>query len=177
MIILIQIFLLISVKIFIRSRKVTSNQTFHFHVFIFFRIRSKNGRTPANFGRYQRNLFTFTQSCVFFITYQFLLGMAYLIFLTLNIMEQPVEVISYFLFFYFLVLDIVKSVIIPLIIIKRSWTRLPQLFRSGPTEESRRSHFYVRRPNISPRHQVRMASMVSQEHNEHILLVKEFSDL
>ena len=140
--------------------------------FICFQFRSKSGRTPVNFGIYQRNLFTFTQTCVFFIIYQILLCTAYLIIIILNIMEQPVGVIFYFLLCYFLGLDIVNCVIIPLIIIKRSRTRLPQLFRSGPTEESRRSQFYVRRPNISPRHQVQM---ISQEQHLRSIRVMECS--
>ena len=139
--------------------------------FICFQFRSKSGRTPVNFGIYQRNLFTFTQTCVFFIIYQILLGTAYLIIIILNIMEQPVKVIFYFLLYYFLGLDIVNCFFIPLTIIKRSQTRLPQLFRSGPTE-SRGSQFYVRRPNISPRHQVQM---VSQEKHLRSIRVMESS--
>ena len=127
-----------------------------------FNFRSKSGRTPVNFGRYQRNLFTFSQTCLFFITYQILLGMAYLIFVILNLMEQPVEVLCYFILCYFLCLDLMKSVVLPLVIIATARTRLPQLFSSA-SSESRGRQFYVRRPVISPRHQVQMAALASQE--------------
>ena len=115
------------------------------------------------------------QTCIFFIIYMFLLGAVSLTIIILIIMEQPKEVLFYFMLWYFLGLDIVKSVIIPLIILKRSQTRLPQLFRSGPPESKRRQ-FYVRRPNISPRHQVRMAAMVSQENHLRRILVMKYSD-
>ena len=90
---------------------------------------------------------------MFFVFYQFLLGMAILIYVILNIMEQPVEVLFYFVLCYFLCLDIVKSIIIPLVIITTSHSRLPQLFTSDSTESQRekRVEFYVRRPNFSPR--------------------------
>ena len=124
-----------------------------FNLIICLKFRSKTGRTPVHFGRYQRNLFTFKQTCMFFVLYQFLLGMAYLIYVILNIMEQPVEVLFYFVLCYFLGLDLVKSIIIPLVIITTSHSRLPQLFTSDSTESQRekRVEFYVRRPSLSPR--------------------------
>ena len=76
--------------------------------------------------------------------------MAYLIFVILNIMEQHVEVLFYFVLCYFLGLDLVKSVIIPLVIITTSHARLPQLF-STDSSESKRRQFYVRRPSLLPR--------------------------
>ena len=88
--------------------------------------------------------------------------MAFFIFLILNIMEQPVEVLFYFILCYFLGLDIMKSVILPLVIIATSRTRLPQLFSSDSSSESGGRQFYVRRPIISPRHQVQMAALASQ---------------
>ena len=149
LIILIQIFLLISARSFIRSRKVYL-KSISYYFFIGLKFRSKTGRTPVTFGRYQRNLFTFKQTCIFFVIYQLLLGMTYLIFFILNIMEQPVEVLFYFILCYFLGLDLVKSVIIPLVIIATSYTRLPQLF-SSDLPESQRRQFYVRRPSLLPR--------------------------
>ena len=79
--------------------------------------------------------------------------MAYLIFVILNVLEQPVEVLFYFVLCYFLGLDLVKSVLFPLVIITTSHSRLPQLFTSDSTESQRekRVEFYVRRPNFSPR--------------------------
>ena len=103
------------------------------------------------FGRYQRNIFTFYQSCIFFAIYQFLLSVSVFILLVLSIMEQPVQISFYFITIYYFILDIVKSVLIPLIIIKRSYSRLPQLF-SSETSVSGVDQFYVRRPVLSPRH-------------------------
>ena len=100
---------------------------------------------------------------MFFITYQILLGMAYLIFVILNLMGQPVEVLFYFILCYFLCLDLMKSVILPLVIIATARTRLPQLFSSASSAESRGRQFYVRLPVISPRHQVQMAALASHE--------------
>ena len=109
------------------------------------------------FGRYQRNIFTFYQSCIFFAIYQFLLSVSVVILLVLSIMEQPVQISFYFILIYYLILDIVKSVIIPLIIIKRSHSRLPQLF-SSESSVSGSDHFYVRRPVLSPRHVIVIAA-------------------
>ena len=133
------------------------------------------------FGRYQRNIFTFYQSCIFFAIYQFMLSISVFVLLVLSILEQPVEISFYFVLIFYLVLDIVKSVLIPLVIIQRSYSRLPQLFGSDSSVSV--DHFYVRRPVLSPRYlnihivslptniyifkrnQVRMAETVSRENN------------
>ena len=134
------------------------------------------------FGRYQRNIFTFYQSCIFFAIYVFLLSTSVFVLLILSILEQPVEISFYFVLIFYLILDIVKSVLIPLIILQRSYSRLPQLFGSDSSVSV--DHFYVRRPVLSPRHinthtytfnadknlnlkrnQVRMSETVSRENN------------
>ena len=114
-------------------------------------FRSKNGKTPAKFGRYQRNIFTFTQSCILFAIYQFLLSISVFILLVLSITEQPVKISFYFVHLYYLILDIVKNFLIPLVIIKRSVSTLPELFSSA-SSASEVDHFYVRRPDLLPRH-------------------------
>ena len=114
-------------------------------------FRSKNGKTPAKFGRYQRNIFTFTQSCILFAIYQFLLSISVIILLVLSITEQPVKISFYFVLLYYLILDIAKNFLIPLIIIKRSLSTLPELF-SSDSAISEVDHFYVRRPDLLPRH-------------------------
>ena len=115
-------------------------------------FRSKNGRTPAKFGRYQRNIVTFTQSCIFVAIYLILHSFSVFILIILNILDESVEVSFYFLLTYFLLLDFVKSVFIPVAVIWRSTSQLPQLFSSAPlSSESIKNNFYVRPPEILPR--------------------------
>lgn len=117
-----------------------------------FPLRSKNGRTPAKFGRYQRNIVTFSQSFIFIAIFLILHSFAVLVVLFLNILQEPVEVIFYFLLPYYLVLDFVKSVFIPGVVIWRSASQLPQLFSSAPlSSKSEKKHFYVRPQEILPR--------------------------
>ena len=118
---------------------------------VFFTFRSKNGRTPAKFGKYQRNIVTFSQSFSFVSIFLILHSFSLFIVLFLNILEEPVEVSSYFLLTYYLVLDFLKSVFIPVAVIWRSASQLPQLFSSAPLiMRSDKNHFYVRPPEILP---------------------------
>lgn len=118
----------------------------------YFIPRSKNGSTPVKFGRYQRNIVTFSQSFIFIAAYDIVLSFSVLVLLLLYILDMPVEASFYFLLIYYMVLNIMKSVIIPLFIIRRSHSRLPQLFSSAPlSQKSDKNIFYVRRPEIRPR--------------------------
>ena len=86
-----------------------------------------------------------------FAIYQFLLSISVIILLVLSITEQPVKISFYFVLLFYLILDIVKNFLIPLIIIKRSVSTLPELF-SSDSAMSEVDHFYVRRPDLLPRH-------------------------
>ena len=112
--------------------------------------RSKNRRTPVKFGRYQRNLFTFSQTCIIFVTYQILISSLASVLFILNLLEMSVEISSFFVLIFFLLLDIVKGVIVPLVVIMRSHSLLPQLFSQDKSSGSDRVQFYVRRPEILP---------------------------
>ena len=88
------------------------------------------------------------------------------ILIILNILEKPVEISSLILLTYYLVLDLVKGVIVPLVVITRSRSRLPQLFSKDMSAASEAAQFYVRTPDILPRQLVpRMGPSSESQHH------------
>ena len=118
--------------------------------------RSKNGKVPAIFGRYQRNALSLTQVYVQGVVY-LILALKNLIVVAMNI---ELDLARSFLFVSNLIIsNILMDFILPIIALGNLYKNVPEFFQENTNATPRRTTFYVRNPTILPR--------VDAEHGQH----------
>ena len=116
----------------------------------FIKSRSKSNKVPVKFGRYQRNVLTFSQTffCNLYIDVFF--GIS-LLSMFQNIWKPSIESTFYFTLAYFLIIQVsIPGFVFPSLLLWRLHTKLPELFLRKSQSSSNIRIFYIRDPEIIP---------------------------
>ena len=145
----------------------------------FFRSQSKNQRIAAKFGRYQRNIFTLTQTFLYNLYVQFCFGISVFILVCWSSWNPSQESIFNFTLLYFIILlDFVPGFVIPFLILLILPNKLPQLFEENIISDVNIQVFYNRSPEIIPYRDIHSKSYIGlQENNIHVLKVKPYENI
>ena len=113
---------------------------------------SKNRKVPSKFGRYQRNIYTFSDT-IFISSFGILCDIIF--YLVMNFLrnydKDKVQTVGLLLFLFF---DLILSFILPLLLIRKLLKTIPELFRNSIAIAPSKFVFYVRQPEFSPREDV-----------------------
>ena len=107
--------------------------------------KSKNGKVPVKFGRYQRNILTLRQC--------YLVGL-FIMFLALRIpiaysINKSNDVRSFMLISNLVFVDLLDGVVFPTLILINLRKAMPEFY--SPNSHPRKKTFYVTQPDILPR--------------------------
>ena len=118
--------------------------------FYFFK-KSKDGKVPTKFGRYQRNIVTFSDMIIYISVYSIIFFSIPSIFILEDFNVSKTTIRIFFLLFILFV-EITASFILPTILIFKLKNNIPSLFRnSNQIIHSSNFKFYVRQPLIIPK--------------------------
>ena len=136
------------------------------------RSKSKNGKMPQKFGRYQRNVVTFIQTVLFNSVQEVVFSFVALFPTVLDLGASP-ENIQRFVLAAVLFYSIIFHFLIPIIIISRLKTRIPALFLDESRNVLKRNSFYVKQPELVPRRDVTDVKSNSMSLSNVIIKVEE----
>lgn len=136
-----------------------------FSAFKFVKANSKSNKLPSKYGRYQRNIVTFTQSFLFNSYYQIVLGASITTILVMIHIDLSPKILFYFILICFVFLhDFIPFFILPSLLLWRLNSKLPDLFIKLPRKPRRPRKFYVRDINIFPQRDFEGNSRVKSNH-------------
>ena len=135
---------------------------------------SKNRNVPSKFGRYQRNICTFSDTifvtfCEIFYNIFFLLVMHYFEMYD----KHNLQIVGLLLL---LIFDLIFSFLFPLLLIFKLSRNIPSLFKKkiliAPAHS--KDYFYMRQPEICPREDVIRIFKSSSFKCDIVIIVEEF---
>ena len=116
--------------------------------------KSKNGKMPQKFGRYQRNVVTFYQTVLFNSVQEIVFGIVAFFPYLVSLGASP-ETVQTFVLGTVLIYSIIFHFLIPIVTISRLKTRIPALFMNNKKiSVLKYKSFYVKQPDIVPRRDV-----------------------
>ena len=135
--------------------------------------KSKNGKVPSKFGRYQRNIYTFSETVanLSFIFLCSIIGN-----LVIHIYSSEVysksKLQTIFLLLQ-LLFDLIISFIFPLLHMRKLLRKMPDLFHAKTICASSTIGFYVRQPELIPKEDITKISESSTFKYAIVINVKE----
>ena len=135
--------------------------------------KSKNGKVPSKFGRYQRNIYTFSET-VTNVSSVFLCFIFANLFIRMYSSEvyskSKLQTISLLLQLLF---ELIMNFILPLLHIRKLLRKMPDLFHAKTICASSKIGFYVRQPELIPKEDITRISKLSTFKHAIVINVKE----
>ena len=134
---------------------LTSILIFYFASWYYIKSKSKNGKVPSKFGRYQRNIYTFSDTVLIVTTIFFAVSISCIFEMYVHFAEgynkSQLQTLILLMNFFF---DLITSFVLPLLLIIKLLRKIPDLFYKKTKCTPSINVFYVRQPDFVPREDV-----------------------